>query len=190
MSLTISGLDVRSAVSAKREASHLMTRFLSICASKAATGSGSEERSSVVPQLSSYCSIFPSQRRIDACIVELGSGTGLVGLHLARLISSSNTISHPSYCDERRAKLILTDLPEVCPLITETIRRASTKNDAGFPGVDVYAHPLPWGDSGSVIELAEILKKEDSNSWRHITHIVCSDLVSLPFLLTNESAII
>ena len=172
-----------SSLFARREASFLMAHFLSLCASK--TSTGWDCRGSVSLELSPDCSIFQSPRHQDTCIVELGSGTGLLGLHLASLLSSSDSLP-PLGSDERKPKLILTDLPDVCPMTEDTIHRACTTKDAGFPRVDIHVHPLPWGDVIMANELA-LLLEEGSSSRRHITHIICSDLVSFPSSFANES---
>ena len=61
----------------------------------------------------------------EAAIVELGAGTGAAGLALAA--------THP------HARVVLTDLPEVCPLLQINARE--------YPGVTV--RPLAWGLRGT-----------------------------------------
>jgi len=83
----------------------------------------------------------------DAAIVELGAGTGAAGLALAA--------AHP------HAHVVLTDLPEVCPLLQS--------NAQGYPGVMV--RPLAWGYAAH----AQALR--DELGLIPVSHIICSDLV-------------
>jgi len=76
--------------------------------------------------------------------VELGAGTGIAGLAIA--------VAHP------HARVVLTDLPEVCPLLQT--------NAQGYPGVEV--RPLAWGCAAHARALRDELA---------LTHIICSDLV-------------
>ncbi|KAF8271167.1 putative methyltransferase-domain-containing protein [Lactarius quietus] len=80
-------------------------------------------------------------------VVELGAGTGAAGLALAA--------AHP------HARVVLTDLPEVCPLLQANAR--------GFAGVRV--RPLSWGCAAH----AEALQAELGPA--PISCIICSDLV-------------
>ena len=82
-----------------------------------------------------------------AVVVELGAGTGAVGLAIAAAHS--------------HARVVLTDLPEVCPLL-----RA---NAQGYPSVDV--RPLSWGCATH----AQALR--DELALTSISHVICSDLV-------------
>jgi len=82
-----------------------------------------------------------------AAVVELGAGTGAAGLALAA--------AHP------HARVVLTDLPEVCPLLQANAR--------GFAGVRV--RPLSWGCAAH----AEALQAELGPA--PISCIICSDLV-------------
>src|SRR5579863_7266727 len=80
-------------------------------------------------------------------VVELGAGTGAAGLAIAA--------AHP------HARVVLTDLPEVCPLL-----RA---NAQGYPGVEV--RPLSWGCATH----AQALR--DELALTPVSHVICSDLV-------------
>lgn len=82
-----------------------------------------------------------------AVAVELGAGTGAAGLALAA--------AHP------HARVVLTDLPEVCPLLQS--------NAQGYPGVDV--RPLAWGCAAH----AQVLREELGLT--PVSHVICSDLV-------------
>ena len=80
-------------------------------------------------------------------VVELGAGTGAAGLALAA--------AHP------HTHVVLTDLPEVCPLLEANAR--------GFAGVDV--RPLSWGCAPH----AQALQAELGPA--PISCVICSDLV-------------
>ena len=83
----------------------------------------------------------------EGVVVELGAGTGAAGLALAA--------AHP------QARVVLTDLPEVCPLLQA--------NAQGFAGVRV--RPLSWGCTAH----AQALQVELSPT--PISCVICSDLV-------------
>jgi protein N-lysine methyltransferase METTL21C len=83
----------------------------------------------------------------EGAIVELGAGTGAAGLALAA--------AHP------HARVVLTDLPEVCPLVHSNARE--------YPGVMV--RPLAWGCAAQVQAL------RDELGHIPVSHIICSDLV-------------
>ncbi|KAH9003145.1 putative methyltransferase-domain-containing protein, partial [Lactarius hatsudake] len=89
----------------------------------------------------------------ESVVVELGAGTGAAGLALAA--------THP------HARVVLTDLPEVCPLLQANAR--------GYAGVEV--RPLSWGST----EHAQALQTELDPA--AISCIICSDLVYFPELL-------
>ncbi|KAH9047360.1 hypothetical protein EDB84DRAFT_1263811 [Lactarius hengduanensis] len=81
-------------------------------------------------------------------------GTGAAGLALA--------VAHP------HVRVVLTDLPEVCPLLQANAR--------GYAGVEV--RPLSWGST----EHAQALQTELDPA--PISCIICSDLVYFPLLRT------
>lgn len=87
--------------------------------------------------------------------VELGAGMGVAGLTLAA-----------AYL---HAKVVLTDLPEVCPLLQANAR--------GCPGVTV--RPLTWGCAAHAQALRDELGPLP------ISHVICSDLVCQEPLLPN-----
>jgi len=82
-----------------------------------------------------------------AVVVELGAGTGAAGLAIAA--------AHP------HARVVLTDLPEVCPLLQA--------NAQGYPGVEVRL--LSWGCATH----AQALR--DKLALTPVSHVICSDLV-------------
>ena len=112
-------------------------------------------------------------------IIELGSGIGYVGLGLIDVLCRLG----------RSDNIILTDLPDVCPLLEEKLHTAIQSNGE-FPKTVRWAvEPLPWGDEGYVRRLANILgvvsatgletcKTQTLTDSPPLTHIVCSDLVN------------
>ncbi|KAA1477186.1 hypothetical protein DENSPDRAFT_786231 [Dentipellis sp. KUC8613] len=89
-------------------------------------------------------------------ILELGAGTGIVGFALARRLHA-------------RDMVVVTDLPEVCPLLEDGRQRTLT----------VRVRPLAWGNEGHARAIMEELRR----AGRRLTHVVCSDLVYFPELL-------
>ena len=83
----------------------------------------------------------------EGVVVELGAGTGAAGLAFAGV--------HP------HARVVLTDLPEVCPLLQANAR--------GYGGVEV--RPLSWGCAAD----AQALQAEPGLA--PISCVICSDLV-------------
>ncbi|EMD33888.1 hypothetical protein CERSUDRAFT_159157 [Gelatoporia subvermispora B] len=102
-------------------------------------------------------------------IVELGSGTGLVAARLAK------------YVVLRRDLIIATDLPDVCPLLEHNLCVSSSDT--------ILVRPLAWGSQDHALQLTrdfghESASRSDScTGARHLTHIICSDLVYFPALL-------
>lgn len=100
-------------------------------------------------------------------ILELGSGTGIVSATLAEHLT------------ERDATLVVTDLPEVCPLLEQNLQQHISRRSAPR----VLVRPLSWGNSQEAMNIAVELGCLSSNSTatsgsQHLTHIICSDLVS------------
>jgi hypothetical protein len=96
------------------------------------------------------CSIFNNAKKNT--IIELGSGQSVASLHLAAQLDKDDT-------------LVLTDLPNVVPLMQQSI---DTWNQTHKDGVLPVAEPLGWGTD------IDHLKK-----YGEISHVVCCDLVSL-----------
>jgi hypothetical protein len=96
------------------------------------------------------CSIFNATNKNT--IIELGSGQSVASLHLAAQLDKGDT-------------LVLTDLPNVVPLMQQSI---NTWKQTHTEGVLPVAEPLGWGTD------IEHLKK-----YGEITHVVCCDLASL-----------
>ena len=95
------------------------------------------------------CSIFNKAEKNT--IIELGSGQSVASLHLAAQLDKDDT-------------LVLTDLPNVVPLMQQSI---DTWNQTHKDGVLPVAEPLGWGTD------IDHLKK-----YGEISHVVCCDLVS------------
>ncbi|KAI0303666.1 putative methyltransferase-domain-containing protein [Multifurca ochricompacta] len=102
----------------------------------------------------------PDSYEFDPCFsfgtediaVELGAGSGVAGLALAAAYPHS--------------RVVLTDLPEVCPLLRTNAR--------GYAGV--WVRPLVWGCAAHAQALRDELGPVT------ISHIICSDLVYFPEL--------
>lgn len=152
-----------------REAAQLMTSYLELSLSDA---------NRLDPPYSIFSRNEPgfdsgadSGERTPIVVVELGSGTGYVGIKLAQLLSRRTS-------NRSSSRVVLTDLPEVCPLLEDNLNgeRAVWPNPEA---VHVDVLPLPWGDVGAASALSGSLgcKGEGTND-EYLTHIVCSDLVS------------
>ena len=90
-------------------------------------------------------------------ILELGSGVGTAGLTTAMALDTRQTHD-----------LIVTDLPDVCPLLARNTR------DFHREGVRVHVRPLAWGDQDAARRILHEFRP---------THLLCSDLVYFPDLL-------
>jgi len=95
-------------------------------------------------------------------VMELGSGSGFVANLLLDLLRSTNSCGHPDL-------LILTDLDDVCTLLRKNVHPDS---------IDLRIRPLNWGDVAAATNLIA-----DELGDRHLSHIVCCDLVYFPELL-------
>ncbi|KAF5391539.1 hypothetical protein D9757_002498 [Collybiopsis confluens] len=103
----------------------------------------------------------PFCHKRDLCILELGSGSGMIGINLAL------SLQNPHY------SLILTDLPEVCPLLENNVEEA--KDAMLYSRIKVV--PLAWGSGVHACNLIEVTGD------RPLSHILCSDLIYFPELL-------
>lgn len=118
------------------------------------------------------CDLFDGKS--DVNIVELGSGTGVVGINVA--------LHARRHCDgaaHKKTRVFLTDLDNVCPLLDRNARRAGfyAQNDSGDGDrseTEVFVQPLPWGSHKHAHQLL---------CTTVLTHIICSDLVYFPHLL-------
>ena len=85
-------------------------------------------------------------------IVELGSGTGLIAARIAPYLRDCHDV------------MVATDLPEICGLLRKNLHNYST----------VEVHPLSWGNHQEALSIASTL---GLGTTRHLSHILCSDLV-------------
>ncbi|KAF9563249.1 hypothetical protein CPC08DRAFT_706179 [Agrocybe pediades] len=116
--------------------------------------------------------IVASKRSEKVSMLELGSGTGFVASYLSRLLVPG------------RDSLIVTDLPEVCPLLTENLSMTKIGAESGsLDPTGVYIRPLSWGVEADAAALASEFIEERKSDVFPLTHIVCSDLVYFPQLL-------
>jgi hypothetical protein len=107
------------------------------------------------------CSLASSSKS-SYTVIELGSGTGYVGLKIVKGLRGrgrSNDL------------MVLTDLPDVCPLLERNL--AISRQKYGIANTMVA--PLSWGNYEQAVTL---LKHPQISGGRNVTHIVCSDLVS------------
>ncbi|KAI0052248.1 hypothetical protein FA95DRAFT_1376095 [Auriscalpium vulgare] len=104
--------------------------------------------------------------------IELGAGTGIVGLALAERLA---------VLGRQGDGVVLTDLPEVCPLLEENSRLHGEK--AAVRGAEVVVKPLAWGSQEHAEAMADGMRFGEHEGARPLTHIVCSDLVYFPELL-------
>ncbi|CAE6510226.1 unnamed protein product [Rhizoctonia solani] len=117
------------------------------------------------------CSLFRADTSLT--VLEVGSGTGYAGIHLAQQISLFRRRGvHPSL--PVPDAVILTDLSNVVPLLDKGLH----EHAGSFGQVEVRAQALAWGDVDHSAALAQRL----GESGRSITHVLCSDLVYFPFL--------
>ncbi|KAH9481698.1 hypothetical protein JR316_0006225 [Psilocybe cubensis] len=100
-------------------------------------------------------------------IIELGSGAGLVAFSIAKILKPG------------RDHLIVTDLPEVCPLLEDNLRSIKEEVEATIPEKDaVIIRPLSWGNQDDAAFIASQFFGQPNNDGRFgaLTHIICSDL--------------
>lgn len=115
-------------------------------------------------QFDPSCSLYEAR---NGAVIELGAGTGYLGLALARYISLSSQKS-------RSAKtLVLTDLPDVCSLLE---RNRSRKIPISFPDINIVIEPLSWGHLRNGENIANKLSGIHSSPL--LSHIIGSDLVT------------
>ncbi|KAF8071807.1 putative methyltransferase-domain-containing protein [Lyophyllum atratum] len=100
-------------------------------------------------------------------ILELGSGAGMTSFRIAETLCGQDL-------------LIVTDLPEVCPLLENNLKACalSTFPDGPLESL-IFVRPLPWGEESYGANIASELLTHS----RTLTHVICSDLVYFPELL-------
>ncbi|KAL4249709.1 hypothetical protein ABKN59_006128 [Abortiporus biennis] len=126
------------------------------------------------------------ERHDHRYIIELGSGMGVVAARLAQVLTSSPNLAQTT--------LVVTDLPEVCPLLEKNLHdyleppassltTAYSKGSLSNNPPKVIVRPLAWGNREHAEHLHhEMVSGKDSSS-PYISHIICSDLVYFPELL-------
>ncbi|KAJ3720833.1 putative methyltransferase-domain-containing protein [Lentinula guzmanii] len=103
-------------------------------------------------------------------IIELGSGSGMIGINIASSLK-------PHLGD----LLLLTDLPEVCPLIKSNVEEAS--KDHSLSDL-IHVRPLAWGNTEHVDRIkSDLSHGQKPYIFAPFTHILCSDLIYFPELL-------
>ncbi|KAF8525945.1 putative methyltransferase-domain-containing protein [Hysterangium stoloniferum] len=115
------------------------------------------------------CSISTNYHR--GAIVELGAGTGYIGLSIASILSSNGLFKSPK-------TLALTDLSDVCHLLERNCRK-KISTEASY--VNLVIQPLEWGNMGHGQQMAYTLSGV-VKSETLVSHIICSDLVYFPEL--------
>jgi hypothetical protein len=113
-------------------------------------------------------------------VLELGSGTGFVGIQTARLLDTRRKRKRrpgpSSPCSEEKDLVVLTDLSEVCPLLEKNLalHRLGGLADDGWWSCEVVVEPLSWGDLEHAKQLRDMTS---ARLGRVFTHILCCDLV-------------
>jgi hypothetical protein len=126
------------------------------------------------------CFISEGGRR-PLTVLELGSGTGIVAAKIAEIL------------DQSRSDLVVaTDLPDVCPLLTDNLRLSPRCQENGSPtDHPVLVRPLAWGNAEHAVTIAsELASMSIENHHRHLTHIVCSDLVCVLWSMQRNLSLI
>lgn len=102
-------------------------------------------------------------------IIEIGSGTGFLSLALAPHLSSTDS-------------LILTDLTEVCPLLSSNLSAAQARwrSKSQLEKAEILVRPLPWGDDEALKRI--VGSEEEGGEGRVADVVLASDLVYFPFL--------
>lgn len=111
--------------------------------------------------------VTPEERADPLNFLELGSGTGIVAACCMDHFGDTNM------------SLIVTDLPEVCPLLEGNLARylAPAREARATPTLRVC--PLAWGNYDQARDAISCLR-ESSLASPCLSHIICSDLVSWP----------
>ncbi|TFK49931.1 hypothetical protein OE88DRAFT_1736236 [Heliocybe sulcata] len=113
---------------------------------------------------------FLDETAEEHVMLELGSGTGILGIKLAQVLSPKGLV-------------ILTDLPDVCPLLRETLEKHGYKETVDPASGGLMVRPLPWGSIEFASSVGADLRLPSGDRPRYLTRIICSDLVYFPELL-------
>lgn len=138
------------------EAAYLLRRYLSTTSSPS-----SPPLSAIFDPPNPLTSSFSPDSRSRRVILEVGSGTGFLGLSIAPHLLPTDT-------------LVLTDLDNVCPLLEKNLSTARNRQRKDSSDFDCLIRPLPWGDSAALDKLGQEALLPDI--------ILASDLVYFPFL--------
>jgi hypothetical protein len=113
--------------------------------------------------------LFSLSSEYPMTVLELGSGTGMVGSRIAA-----------KFLRPEKDLMIVTDLPDVCPLLKTNLGDQLQQHDRDNT-VDggVLVRPLAWGNYEHASKLTSELFSATRSNPRFLTHIVCSDLVSI-----------
>ncbi|KAJ3810689.1 putative methyltransferase-domain-containing protein [Lentinula aff. lateritia] len=109
------------------------------------------------------------EERKSIRIIELGSGSGMVGINVALSLKL-----------QLGDRLVLTDLSEVCPLLESNLEAGC--KDPNLRDL-IYVRPLAWGNSEHANRIRSELFTEQRSQCPPLSHILCSDLVYFPELL-------
>ncbi|KAJ4494735.1 putative methyltransferase-domain-containing protein [Lentinula edodes] len=109
------------------------------------------------------------EKRKSIRIIELGSGSGMVGINVALSLKL-----------QLGDRLVLTDLSEVCPLLEGNLEAGC--KDPNLRDL-IYVRPLAWGNSEHANRIRSELVADQRSHCPPLTHILCSDLVYFPELL-------
>lgn len=105
-------------------------------------------------------------------ILELGSGTGIVAQACADRLADLSGV-----------RVIVTDLPEVCPLLEQNLHQQITASTSRPSAPKILVRPLTWGSEAEACAIATELgylpsgQRGISPSPQYLTHVICSDLV-------------
>ncbi|KAL9940275.1 hypothetical protein V8E36_000980 [Tilletia maclaganii] len=135
----------------------------------------SEPSNVEVDPVSSLFSVRQDSRQIN--ILELGAGAGYGGLHLAKCLASHRRRQCFSEATPR-PRVLLTDLPNVQPLLQRNIAKAQDADTELVQQVQAEAWPCAWGDRSQADDILNNLQREGTS----LTHILAADLVYFPEL--------
>ncbi|KAJ3935601.1 MAG: putative methyltransferase-domain-containing protein [Lentinula lateritia] len=109
------------------------------------------------------------EKRKSIRIIELGSGSGMVGINVALSLKL-----------QLGDRLVLTDLSEVCPLLESNLNAGC--KDPNLRDL-IYVRPLAWGNSEHANRIRSELVADQRPQCAPLSRILCSDLVYFPELL-------
>ncbi|KAK0550494.1 hypothetical protein OC845_002644 [Tilletia horrida] len=124
-------------------------------------------------------------------IVELGAGAGYGGLHLSKCLHEFLRRSRPEELQggsRPRPRIILTDLPNVMPLMERNIAQAVAADDQLSNAMDIQAKPCAWGDEPHATAILQditsdrVQTSQDDTPEQRLSHILAADLVYFPEL--------